>query len=236
MSNVNPVTDGQLVMNVHRARELVDKIRDAVSVAAGAITEAYRGRAWEALGYESWDALCDAEFGGVRVRIPREERRELVGQLRQEGMSTTAIGIALGISDETARRDASSTNVEVERVMSLDGRLRPAFQPPRQDKGAPYQPEHWRPDEPRVPTPQADAIRDRARIVGRLGDLWHNTVTNLIDGMKEAAVADLADHLEEEDPLGNRRDRYVARLEELRDAAATLHFTLTREQRLRRVK
>ncbi len=117
------------------ARHLVDSIRVDVTDLGERVATAYIGRAWTALGYDSWDALCEAEFDGARLRIPREQRAEQVQSLRSAGLSTRAIGTALGVSDGTVRNDLSTAQdyaVEAPAVVtSLDGRTRPATQPPR---------------------------------------------------------------------------------------------------------
>lgn len=123
-------------LNEVEARYLVDGMRRDVSDLGERIATAYIGRAWIALGYSSWDTLCDAEFDGARLRIPREQRVEQVQSLRSAGLSTRAIGSALGVGEATVRRDLSSTAPDdaVEQpstVQSLDGRTRPASQPPR---------------------------------------------------------------------------------------------------------
>lgn len=117
-----------LEMDAEEARERVDRVKAAVTQAREDLVSLWRERAWLSLGYASWDELCDAEFG-VRMALPREERREVVAELRAEGMSTRAIGSALGVSDTTVVRDLSTASceaVEPERVTSLDGRQRPA--------------------------------------------------------------------------------------------------------------
>lgn len=121
-----------VAMAADEARERVDRVRSAVTQARSDLVELWRRRAWVALGYASWDDLCDAEFG-VRLALPREERREAVAELRAEGMSTPAIASALRISNATAWRDASSSNEEDRpaKVTGLDGRERPAVQPAR---------------------------------------------------------------------------------------------------------
>lgn len=49
-------------LNEVEARALVDGIRVDVTDLGERIGTAYLGRAWVALGYPSWDALCEAEF------------------------------------------------------------------------------------------------------------------------------------------------------------------------------
>lgn len=139
-------------MDVARARSLVEQIKSSVSVARDALSEAWHDRAWIPLGYESWDALCDAEFEGVRLQLPASERRQEVEGLHREGLSTPAIASALGISQPTAWRDTQAYSNEYpkpaprvdfhtgevlddvpqslpERVTGVDGKSYPARRP-----------------------------------------------------------------------------------------------------------
>lgn len=128
-----------------RARDLTDKIKTSLGVAWELIKEAYTGRAWAALGYESWDDYCSTEFGTNRLRLPREERREVVGSLREAGLSVRAIAAATGNNKETVSRDLQVSGnrtpepewqaddpepVEPSPVTGIDGKTYPAA-PPR---------------------------------------------------------------------------------------------------------
>lgn len=86
------------------ARSLTDRIKVAVEGTWHLITEAYSSRAWAALGYSSWDDYCTREFGTSRLRLPREERQEVVSSLREQGLSLRAIAAATGDSEPTVRR------------------------------------------------------------------------------------------------------------------------------------
>jgi hypothetical protein len=44
------------------ARDLTDRIKAAVDDVADMLHRAHEGRAWAALGYESWKAYCETEF------------------------------------------------------------------------------------------------------------------------------------------------------------------------------
>lgn len=116
-------------MTADQAREFVEHVRASVEDLKDWIIRAVKGRAWIALGYGSWDEMCEAEFDGAVIRLPREDRREAVASLREAGLSTRAIGSALGISNQTVGRDLSTAPngaVEPQTVTSLDGRERPA--------------------------------------------------------------------------------------------------------------
>jgi hypothetical protein len=78
------------------ARDLTDQIKVAVGATWELVKRAYEGRAWTALGYASWDDYCTREFGASRLRLPREERQEVVASLRDSGLSIRAIASATG--------------------------------------------------------------------------------------------------------------------------------------------
>lgn len=116
------------------ARALVDSIRIDITDVGERIATAYLGRAWIALGYADWDALCDAEFEGARLRVPREVRVELVQSLSAAGLSTRSAAKALGVSKDTVARDLSGVSSETPDrapVVGQDGKRYASTQPPR---------------------------------------------------------------------------------------------------------
>lgn len=96
------------VLESNEARELTDKIRRTLEFTWDMVASAYKGQAWAALGYSSWDEYCTREFGSQHISIPREERQEIVGSLREAGMSIRAIAVATGTSKDTVARSLSS--------------------------------------------------------------------------------------------------------------------------------
>lgn len=98
MTTIVPATAAQ-------ARELTDRIKVAVDGTWELIKQAYLMRAWDALGYTSWDDYCTREFGTSRLRLPREERQEVVISMREIGMSQRAIAAATGNSTRTVNSD-----------------------------------------------------------------------------------------------------------------------------------
>ncbi|MGY4650481.1 hypothetical protein [Mycobacterium sp. URHB0021] len=102
-----------VAIDANEARRLTDRINADVEAVWELITQAYIERAWSALGYSSWDSYCTREFDTSRLRLPREERAEVVASLRESGLSLRAIAAATGISHTEARRslDAGVTNV-----------------------------------------------------------------------------------------------------------------------------
>ncbi len=90
------------------ARAITDQIKTGVEAVWQLITRAYTERAWTALGYSSWDQYCIREFGTSRLRLPREERPEMVASLRQSGLSIRAIASATGLGRGTVERELAS--------------------------------------------------------------------------------------------------------------------------------
>jgi hypothetical protein len=116
-------------MTKAEAIDLTTRIKVSITHTWRLIAEAYRGRAWEVLGYESWDAYCVAEFDSLHgLRLPREERQEVVASLRDAGLSLRAISSATGISKTTAQHDAQVYQIgtpEPARVIGIDGKQYP---------------------------------------------------------------------------------------------------------------
>ena len=96
---------GDYLMDRQRAEELLGDLRRSGEVFIVGMVEMWRGQGWLALGYSSWDDLCDSELRGMRVNLPIESRREVVAELTDEGMSTRAIGSALGLHHDTVASD-----------------------------------------------------------------------------------------------------------------------------------
>lgn len=107
------------------------------------VTRAFKGRAWIALGYESWPEYVAGEFGGP-LRLGREDRKQVVAELRQAGLSTRGIGEALGTSHVQVQRDlAGGTNVPTE-VTGTDGKTYPGTRPDPEPLTPQEQREHER--------------------------------------------------------------------------------------------
>lgn len=124
------VVDAEIVedeLTSSQARELTDRIRITLDGLWDLVIEAFNGRAHAALGYSSWDAYCNAEFGSNRIKLPREERQETVRSLREAGLSLRAISSATGAAYNTVMRDAKVTqNESPSPSVGTDGKTYPA--------------------------------------------------------------------------------------------------------------
>lgn len=108
MTLVNAET-GEIVADISadEAREITDRIKVGVEAVWHLIVEAYNRGAHRALGYSSWDDYCTREFGTSRLKLPREERQEVVASLRESGLSIRAIAAATGLGQGTVQREVA---------------------------------------------------------------------------------------------------------------------------------
>lgn len=132
------------------ARQRLERVKSGVERIWDDLVALYQGRAWIVLGYASWESLCDAELDGARIALPRQQRQEVVCDLREAGMSTRAIASAVGVTQMTVVRDlgATETNVSVDEpvtIIGLDGRTRTAR--PTRSTAPPKPIEPWDPTE-----------------------------------------------------------------------------------------
>ena len=138
------------MIELDEAKRRVDRVKSGVERIWDDLVVLYRERAWSVLGYQSWDALCDAEFGGTRIALPRQQRQEVVCDLRGAGMSTRAIATAVGVSHQTVANDLEATVKSLtvgsnQAITGLDGRTRTAT--PVRTNQVPQPIEPWDPTE-----------------------------------------------------------------------------------------
>ena len=111
VERIDAVTGEVVELTEAEARRLTERIRtrlDRVSTAwadlATSITEAYQRRADLALGYGSWAEYAEAELKPSEG-LAADVRRQLVGMLSAQGMSTRAIAPTVGVSNYTVSKD-----------------------------------------------------------------------------------------------------------------------------------
>jgi len=88
------------------ARKLIGELRDCLALSDDLLVRAYTGRAWEALGYESWEALCAAEIPEFRMlKLKTAARRQRVAALKAEGANIPEMVAATNSSLGSVHRD-----------------------------------------------------------------------------------------------------------------------------------
>jgi hypothetical protein len=114
------------------AEKLAARIRRNLAAADDDLLRAWEGRAWEALGLESFAEFCELATAGlefVRLSVPARRERTLV--LVQAGASQRDVAAATGVSPASVNADVKWLEdhgqlQRPERVRGADGVLRPA--------------------------------------------------------------------------------------------------------------
>ncbi len=112
---MSTITPSSLRLSLDAARVVTDQIREAtartleaMADVETAVARAYAGQAWSAMGYDSWDSYCAAEFSQARLWSTVDERKARVVALRGAGLSQRAIAAVIGVNVATASRDLAS--------------------------------------------------------------------------------------------------------------------------------
>jgi transposase len=180
-------------MDKKAARALTDRIKAALEGTWQLVREAYEERAWAALGHSSWDDYCTEEFGTLRIRLPREERSEVVASLREAGMSVRAIASATGYDGKTIRNDLAGEEnssgaesdmeqpavIEPKPVQGTDGKHYPASRP------AP------RPREPVRKTRRPSQKLDPDDVDRQTWPLFDEGTTNRVDVAEKTGIGEI---------------------------------------------
>lgn len=95
-------------LNAVEARAVTDRIKAKMGDLMSEIIKAHIGRAWIALGYESWTAYVKGEFNYAPLSLPRAERKAVTAVLRGQGFSTRAIAAVEGVDQKTVVNDLNS--------------------------------------------------------------------------------------------------------------------------------
>jgi hypothetical protein len=117
-------------LNAREAAKITKQIKSAVGDLMMLVAKAWQGRVWIALDYESWGDYIKIEFGHAPLSLPREERQAVEVLLRGQGMSTRAIGPAVGKDYTTVSRDlatvanATVDDEEAVPITGLDNKVR----------------------------------------------------------------------------------------------------------------
>jgi hypothetical protein len=227
------------------ARSLTDRIKIAVEGTWQLIREAYTSRTWAVLGYDTWDAYCTAEFGETRLRLPREERQEVVASLRDSGLSARAISAATGVSEPTVRRDLAGASFDAP-VIGRDGKTYTVTREPEvidaELVDEPARPEP--PKQKRRPLPEAftDAGRDLTRAAERLARLTeddrfaknrentHHQVPELLGALEHTARLVTAMNLPAAEASEEARRWWATSLHKISDALADVANSIEKEQ------
>ena len=92
------ITPDDVRASIRRARKsLVD--------AANEVVWQIEMEAWRTLGYSSWTAMREAEYGGVAFMVPSKDRPELVARIREAGLTQREAAATAGVTEQTIYND-----------------------------------------------------------------------------------------------------------------------------------
>ncbi|OCH81770.1 winged helix-turn-helix domain-containing protein [Gordonia sp. UCD-TK1] len=117
------ITPADVRASIGRARRSLEK-------AAEEIVWQIEMEAWRTLGYSSWTAMREAEYGGAAFMVPSKSRPEIVARIRAAGLTQKEIAETAGVSRPTVASDlASMPNPDIEAagvITNSRGQSRPA--------------------------------------------------------------------------------------------------------------
>lgn len=164
------------------AEERANRIRAGMAEIAPLIFMAWKARDWQALGHKDWNAYVDAEFGGT-PRLPVEQRRELVTEFASEGMSTRAIGKALGVSQPLVVSDLQVIRTDhLAPVTGLDGKT--YTRPERAVEAAPIEQTADSRQEPAEEDENHLSQPSPEEIEANFNAIWHEDVRRHIESIE----------------------------------------------------
>lgn len=107
-------------------RESVQNARRNLREAADEIIWQIAMETWRTLGYKSWDEMREAEYGGAAFMVPRKDRQELVGRMRELGLTQEQIAGTAGVARSTVASDILNADSDIEKITNSRGQQRPA--------------------------------------------------------------------------------------------------------------
>jgi hypothetical protein len=104
------------------ARERADAIRSGIDSIAAAldkipplIIEAHDADDWKTLGYDSWAAYVEGEYGTSFIKLQKAQRKEWTATLTDAGLTQREIAAVTNVSQMQVSRDSAETKVSDEK-------------------------------------------------------------------------------------------------------------------------
>ena len=140
MTELTTMTRDEAERLTERIRLTATTYMEAKERLVGLIRQAREGGAHEALGFKSWTAYAEAVCSDTPLmQLTRDQRRELVSELSDDGMSTLAIAPIVWASQKTVDRDLraesfDSPGAEPRQIAGRDGKTYSAPSPSEPSK------------------------------------------------------------------------------------------------------
>lgn len=214
MSDLQPASDQTPQSTRDEAQERATAIRGGLTSVSEqlmdlteVIGQAYRSRDWLTLDHPSWDAYTSAEFGADRLRLAQDQRQGVVAALREQMLSTRAIGQLLGVGQRTVVRDLQESGESGDSPApgpfpGLDGKQYQPQQPPR-PAPEPEEIEAEVVEERDVPEPEPASLSSLSNEEQGLWDQLQAGRTIVVNLRRHAKLIEVA----ERDGLFTRIDR-----------------------------
>lgn len=93
------------VITANDVRASIRRAKASLEKAAAEIVWQIEREAWRTLGYSSWNAMRETEYGDAAFMVPRKDRPELVGRMRAAGLTQQEIADTAGVAESTVRND-----------------------------------------------------------------------------------------------------------------------------------
>lgn len=116
------ITPADVRASIGRAKRSLEK-------AAEEIVWQIEMEGWRTLGYLSWGAMREAEYGGAAFMVPSKNRPELVERMRAKGLTQQEIADTAGVAESTIRNDLNRNFADEDMsatVTNSRGQQRPA--------------------------------------------------------------------------------------------------------------
>ena len=94
------------------ARASVRRARKSLEDAAAEVVWQIEREVWVVLGYRSWTAMREAEYGGAAFMVPSKNRPELVARIEAAGVSKREAARTAGVDEGTVRNDIRRLSAE----------------------------------------------------------------------------------------------------------------------------
>ena len=116
------------IITPNDVRASISRARRSLEKAAVEIVWQIEMEGWRTLGYSSWGAMREAEYGGAAFMVPNKNRPELVSRIRAAGLTQQEIADTAGIARNTVAADlnAQSEHSESQTITNSLGQQRPA--------------------------------------------------------------------------------------------------------------
>lgn len=99
------ITPTDVRISIRRARKSLED-------AASEIVWQIEMETWRTLGYSSWTAMREAEYGGAAFMVPSKSRPEIVARIKASGLSQREIARTAGVDEGTIRNDLRPRSAE----------------------------------------------------------------------------------------------------------------------------